>query len=309
MSRPEKHGCRAEYAWQPITRRFFRAVQAFGGQAEMTDPRAASGTDRVAEVARRMPRVDIVVNVQGDEPEIAGSSIDLAIELLQSHPEAVMSTLATPIRSRRQLEAPACVKVAFDCAGPAHSTSAAVRFHTPANGATSCSMPIRRISTSTSGCTPIAASFSWSLPVCRRRAWSRSKSSNSFACCKRDTRSWSASSMSRRSGSTRRRITRRSLQSSGGFEGCYFLPVPAPVSGTVNVISHFLLSSGTGFGPCPETSPMLSGNSGMLLSTVTPRSVRLSVIGLPSNGFAGTAAMNSGAKSSNVAGNRPLRAR
>jgi 3-deoxy-manno-octulosonate cytidylyltransferase (CMP-KDO synthetase) len=85
----------------------------------MTDTRAASGTDRVAEVARKMPEVEIIVNVQGDEPEIAGSSIDLAIELLRSHPEAVMSTLATPIRSRRQLEDPACVKVVFSCHGKA----------------------------------------------------------------------------------------------------------------------------------------------------------------------------------------------
>ncbi len=96
-----------------------RAVRAFGGRAEMTDPRAASGTDRVAEVARRMPDADIIVNVQGDEPEIAGGSIDLAIELLETNPAAVMSTLATPIRSRRQLEDPACVKVVFDCAGRA----------------------------------------------------------------------------------------------------------------------------------------------------------------------------------------------
>lgn len=96
-----------------------QAVLAFGGRAEMTDPNAASGSDRVAEVAAKMPDVDIVVNVQGDEPEIAGSSIDLAIELLQSHPEAVMSTLATPIRSRRQLEDPACVKVVFDHRGRA----------------------------------------------------------------------------------------------------------------------------------------------------------------------------------------------
>jgi 3-deoxy-manno-octulosonate cytidylyltransferase (CMP-KDO synthetase) len=97
----------------------FRAVQAFGGRAEITDPRAASGTDRVAEVARKMPDAEIIVNVQGDEPEIAGSSIDLAVEMLQSHPEAVMSTLATPIRSQRQLEDPACVKVVFDQQGRA----------------------------------------------------------------------------------------------------------------------------------------------------------------------------------------------
>jgi len=99
----------------------FREVQAFGGQAVMTDPNAPSGTDRVAEVARRLlVDVDIVVNVQGDEPDLAGESIDLAVRLLEEHPEAVMSTLATPIRSRSQLEDPACVKVVFDQANRAH---------------------------------------------------------------------------------------------------------------------------------------------------------------------------------------------
>ena len=94
-------------------------VRAFGGDAEMTDARAPSGTDRVAEVARRLDDVDIVVNVQGDEPELSGESIDLAIRLLEEDPRAVMSTLATPIRSRAQLEDPACVKVVFDSFGRA----------------------------------------------------------------------------------------------------------------------------------------------------------------------------------------------
>ena len=89
-------------------------VRRFGGQVFMTDPAAASGTDRVAEVARQMPGLDIVVNVQGDEPEIAGEAIDLAIQLLEDRPEAVMSTLATPIRTRQQLDEPSCVKVVFD---------------------------------------------------------------------------------------------------------------------------------------------------------------------------------------------------
>jgi 3-deoxy-manno-octulosonate cytidylyltransferase (CMP-KDO synthetase) len=97
----------------------YRAVRAFGGNAEMTSPDCASGTDRVAEVARRMAGTDIVVNVQGDEPEIAGDSIDLAVRLLQDNPTAVMSTLATPIRRRRQFEDPACVKMVFDASGRA----------------------------------------------------------------------------------------------------------------------------------------------------------------------------------------------
>jgi len=92
----------------------FNAVKQFGGSVRMTDPNAASGTDRIAEVAAALDDVDIIVNVQGDEPEIAGSSIDLAIQMLIDNPDAVMSTLATPIRNRQQLEDPACVKVVFD---------------------------------------------------------------------------------------------------------------------------------------------------------------------------------------------------
>ncbi|NLS95349.1 MAG: 3-deoxy-manno-octulosonate cytidylyltransferase [Planctomycetaceae bacterium] len=92
----------------------FDAVCAFGGRAVMTDPDAPSGTDRVAEVARQMEGTDIIVNVQGDEPDLAGESIDLVIGLLEEQPDAVMSTLATPIRSREQLLDPACVKVVFD---------------------------------------------------------------------------------------------------------------------------------------------------------------------------------------------------
>jgi 3-deoxy-manno-octulosonate cytidylyltransferase (CMP-KDO synthetase) len=89
-------------------------VRAFGGNVELTSPTAANGTDRVAELAARLPPVDVIVNVQGDEPEISGEAIDLAIELLERDPEAVMSTLATPIRTREKLDDPACVKVVCD---------------------------------------------------------------------------------------------------------------------------------------------------------------------------------------------------
>jgi 3-deoxy-manno-octulosonate cytidylyltransferase (CMP-KDO synthetase) len=99
--------------------RIFDAVRGFGGEAFMTDPAAASGTDRVAEVARQMPDVDIVVNVQGDEPDVSGEAIDLVVRLLEENPAAGMSTVCTPIRSREQLENPACVKVVFDATGRA----------------------------------------------------------------------------------------------------------------------------------------------------------------------------------------------
>ncbi len=96
-------------------------VRSFRGEVRMTGRELASGTDRVAEVARELADVDVLVNVQGDEPEISGEAIDLAVELLERHWKdgAVMSTLATPIRSREKLEDPACVKVVFDERGRA----------------------------------------------------------------------------------------------------------------------------------------------------------------------------------------------
>jgi 3-deoxy-manno-octulosonate cytidylyltransferase (CMP-KDO synthetase) len=87
------------------------AVRGFGGRAEITGEHA-SGTDRVAEVVRRcLPRTGIVVNVQGDEPEIDPAQIDRLVETLVAHPNAETATLATPIRDVRDLHAPSCVKV------------------------------------------------------------------------------------------------------------------------------------------------------------------------------------------------------
>ncbi|MEE8427062.1 MAG: 3-deoxy-manno-octulosonate cytidylyltransferase [Woeseiaceae bacterium] len=96
-------------------------IRDFGGQVWMTDPDAASGIDRVAEVARRsdFADLDVIVNLQGDEPEVSGEAIDFVIGLLEGDSQAVMSTLATPIRSREKLRDPNCVKIVFDAAGRA----------------------------------------------------------------------------------------------------------------------------------------------------------------------------------------------
>lgn len=87
------------------------AVRAFGGRAEITGEHP-SGTDRIAEVVRRnYSHAEIVVNVQGDEPEIDAQNIDLLVNLLVENPQAQMSTLATPIKSNEQRDSPSCVKV------------------------------------------------------------------------------------------------------------------------------------------------------------------------------------------------------
>ncbi len=94
-----------------------RAVRRFGGQAVLTSPTCPSGTDRVAEVARRLPQFEVVVNLQGDEPELDPAHIDLCLRLLEDHPQAPMSTLAVPIHDEALLHDPACVKVVFSSEG------------------------------------------------------------------------------------------------------------------------------------------------------------------------------------------------
>ncbi|MGN6136132.1 MAG: 3-deoxy-manno-octulosonate cytidylyltransferase [Aureliella sp.] len=99
--------------------RLEKEVEAFGGQAFLTDPELPSGTDRVAAVARHHSQTDVFINVQGDEPEISGEAIDLVAQLLEEHPEADVATLAAPIRQRERLDDPACVKVVCDLRGRA----------------------------------------------------------------------------------------------------------------------------------------------------------------------------------------------
>ncbi len=94
------------------------AVRAFGGRVEMTRSDHATGTDRVAEVARRLDS-DVIVNLQGDEPLIEPCSLDLLPELLHRDPDADVATLAAPIESLEQWRDPACVKVVRDLCGRA----------------------------------------------------------------------------------------------------------------------------------------------------------------------------------------------
>jgi len=98
--------------------RIAAAVDSFGGNVIMTRGNHATGTDRVAEVAADLD-VDVIVNLQGDEPEVAPAAIDMLPELLSKHLDADMATLATPIRSRLQLHNPNCVKVVCDEQGRA----------------------------------------------------------------------------------------------------------------------------------------------------------------------------------------------
>jgi len=73
--------------------RIAEVVRQDGGEAVLTSPDAASGTDRLAEAALRAPG-DAYVNVQGDEPLMAPENIDVAVETLLASPEREISTVA-----------------------------------------------------------------------------------------------------------------------------------------------------------------------------------------------------------------------
>lgn len=102
------------------------AVKKFGGKAVMTSPNCASGTDRVAEIAKQMPDVGLFVNVQGDEPEMTSEAIDQVIECIAADDSIPMATLATPLRDIGELYNPANVKVVFSTSGQAFYFSRSV---------------------------------------------------------------------------------------------------------------------------------------------------------------------------------------
>lgn len=68
-------------------------VRWFGGRVELTGEHA-SGTDRVAEVARRLPDAEIVVNIQGDEPELPAGTIAAVVECLKTTDAEIVTVAA-----------------------------------------------------------------------------------------------------------------------------------------------------------------------------------------------------------------------
>lgn len=90
------------------------ACKAFGCQVMMTSPHHPSGTDRVAEVVRGWPSVEVVVNIQADEPLLEPEAIDLAVEALLEDPSIPMATLVHPIRDYQELMDPHVAKVVMD---------------------------------------------------------------------------------------------------------------------------------------------------------------------------------------------------
>ncbi len=95
--------------------RIMDAAAGFGAHAVMTSSRCRSGTDRVYEAIGGMTG-GIVVNLQGDEPEVRGEMIDSLFECMERE-EVEMATLCSPILDEGEYRDPNTVKVVFDKSG------------------------------------------------------------------------------------------------------------------------------------------------------------------------------------------------
>jgi len=117
-----EQACQAQHARDVIVAtddpRVVAAVETFGGRVELTCRNHPSGTDRVAEVARRLD-ADIVINLQGDEPLVEPKTLDMLAELLAADSTAAVATLAVPIRTSHMWQDPNCVKVVCSSQGRA----------------------------------------------------------------------------------------------------------------------------------------------------------------------------------------------
>lgn len=97
--------------------RIFSAVKKFGGDIVMTSQAHQTGTDRLIEVAEKIP-ADIFINVQGDEPLIRPEDIDCLIDKMIKDPTCQVATLCHPVQEI-EAENPNVVKVVRSVNGKA----------------------------------------------------------------------------------------------------------------------------------------------------------------------------------------------
>jgi 3-deoxy-manno-octulosonate cytidylyltransferase (CMP-KDO synthetase) len=94
------------------------AAKSFGADCVLTSVEHKSGTDRIAEAVADLD-ADIIINIQGDEPEIDPAYIDKVAQLLVDNPAYPMSTLAAPCKTAADVANPNIVKVITDSNGKA----------------------------------------------------------------------------------------------------------------------------------------------------------------------------------------------
>lgn len=96
--------------------RIKKAAEDFGARAVLTSKKHQSGSDRIAEAVRSL-KVDIVVNIQGDEPLVHHTMVDDMARALVKDKECVMSTVVKPLDNIKELNNPNIVKAIVDRKG------------------------------------------------------------------------------------------------------------------------------------------------------------------------------------------------
>ncbi|HKQ59938.1 MAG TPA: 3-deoxy-manno-octulosonate cytidylyltransferase [Candidatus Polarisedimenticolaceae bacterium] len=92
--------------------RIAETARGFGAEVALTSPLHASGSDRIAELVERLDEAfDPIVNVQGDEPLLTGTSLDRLVAALEAQPAAAIATLAEPLEDATELSDPNVVKL------------------------------------------------------------------------------------------------------------------------------------------------------------------------------------------------------
>jgi len=94
--------------------RIYNACKEFGAEVEMTSENHKSGSDRIAEVAKRHTEIGYIINVQGDEPLIEPDNIELVRKNVVEDDGADISTLVREIKDADEINNPNLVKCIFD---------------------------------------------------------------------------------------------------------------------------------------------------------------------------------------------------
>lgn len=94
-------------------------IYAIGGEVMMTDPLLPTGSDRVAAVAEHFPDMDVIINLQGDEPFIRPRMLEQLVAPYLAGENPPMTTLAYPLNPAIDFDNPGAVKVITDLQGNA----------------------------------------------------------------------------------------------------------------------------------------------------------------------------------------------
>ncbi len=99
--------------------RIAEAAFAWGAEVSLTSPKHSSGTDRIAEVAKKLRGVTHLINIQGDEPLVDPKLIDQLAKKMQRDPKIEMITAVHPFSDPADAQSPHQVKAVLDRKGHA----------------------------------------------------------------------------------------------------------------------------------------------------------------------------------------------